>query len=589
MFGLARLLAVATLVLIFVGGLVKSTETGLSDPTWPQFNGGYEPQLRGATRYEHAHRLIAGSVALLTIGIAIAARRREPRAYVRRLALVAAAAVLSQAVLGGLTVLFQLKSLGISLGHAGLAQIFLGLAVALATVTAPCWTGAGLPTVEPRGLRSLRLLSLLSLVAIYGQIILGAWVRYTPGAAFAIPDFPLSYGMLVPPLGEWNVRVQFIHRAGAAAVTVLVLATAGVALARHRAEPMLRRPAVALLGLLALQVLLGGLTIWTVKAVLPTTLHVVTGAGLLASALVLALRARLLLRDVPRAAPPSQLGRDLLTLTKVRIALLVLVATAAGYYLAAPGPIDAGRLALALLGTALLAAGSAALNQVIERGPDARMERTAGRPIPAGRISAGAALAFGLGLGAAGFAILYFGANATTAALGAATFVSYVAVYTPLKRFTWVATIVGAVPGALPPVMGWTAAGGALGPEAWSHFGILFVWQLPHVYAIAWLYREDYARGGFPMLPVLDPEGLATARQVAFCCLALLPLSLLPAAYGIAGRSYVVGALALSAAFLALGLALAARRSDACARRLFLGSVLYLPMLLALMTFDKRA
>jgi protoheme IX farnesyltransferase len=278
---------------------------------------------------------------------------------------------------------------------------------------------------------------------------------------------------------------------------------------------------------------------------------------------------------------------DWLALAKVRITALVLVTTAAGFLLASRGEFQLGLLVVCLLGTALAASGAAALNQVIERRPDALMRRTASRPVAAGRIGPGSGLAFGVILGAAGIATLAVAVNLLTGALGFATIVLYIGAYTPLKRRTALNTLVGAVPGAIPPVMGWTAVTGSVDAGACALFGILYLWQLPHFLAIAWMYREDYARAGFPMLPVIDPGGESTARQVALATLALVPVSLVPTLLGLAGAVYFFGALALGTAFAAFALALAVGRRRGAARRLLLASVTYLPILLALLVLDR--
>lgn len=278
---------------------------------------------------------------------------------------------------------------------------------------------------------------------------------------------------------------------------------------------------------------------------------------------------------------------DWVELTKPRITFLVVLSAAAGYYLGAPGGIDALLFLAAMVGTGLVAAGASSLNQLVERESDGRMERTRGRPLPAGRLDGAAALGLGLGLAALGTAILWTAANPLTAGLGAATLALYVALYTPLKRHSSLCTIVGAVPGALPPVMGWAAAAGQLSAGAWVLFGILFFWQMPHFLAIAWTYRDDYRRGGQPMLPVIDPAGTTTSRQIVLYCLALLPTSLLLSVLGLTGSLYFDGALVLGIGYLLAGLRTAARRTEAEARRLLRASVLYLPLLLALMTLDK--
>lgn len=278
---------------------------------------------------------------------------------------------------------------------------------------------------------------------------------------------------------------------------------------------------------------------------------------------------------------------DYLILTKARITALVLVTAAAGFCLASPDRIDVGQLAALLVGTALASGGAAALNQYLEREADARMTRTASRPIPAGRIPPGRGLALGLTFAAVGVGWLALRVNLLTAGLALATIVLYIVVYTPLKHRTPLNTLVGAVPGAIPPMMGWTAVTGSVGAGAWALFGILFLWQLPHFLAIAWLFRDDYEKGGFPMLPVVDPEGGSTARQVALYTVALIPVSLAPTLLGLAGGVYFFGALALGVAFLGFGLAMALGRGQGGAKRLLLASVTYLPVLLVLLIADR--
>jgi protoheme IX farnesyltransferase len=278
---------------------------------------------------------------------------------------------------------------------------------------------------------------------------------------------------------------------------------------------------------------------------------------------------------------------DYLILTKVRITALVLVTTAAGFLLASGPDLDLTLLGWTLLGTGLAASGAAALNQVLEREVDAKMERTAGRPIPSGRMSPARGLGVGVVLAVAGVALLGALVNGLTALLALATVLLYVAVYTPLKRITPLNTIVGAVPGAIPPVMGWTAVSGMLEFPAGVLFAILFLWQLPHFLAIAWIFRDDYRRGGFPMLPVVDHDGESTGRQVALYCAALVPVSLVPTFLGLTGPIYFFGALVLGLAFLASGLAMAMHRRGKEARRVLLASVTYLPLLLALLVVDR--
>jgi protoheme IX farnesyltransferase len=284
-------------------------------------------------------------------------------------------------------------------------------------------------------------------------------------------------------------------------------------------------------------------------------------------------------------AAPTR-AADFVELTKPRITSLVLVTAAVGYAIGGVGDFAALRFLLFMAGTALLCAGASALNQYYERDTDALMNRTNRRPLPAGRLRPDEALAFGLGLSAAGLALLVF-VNPLTLLLGALSLTSYVLAYTPLKRVTSLSTVVGAVPGALPPLMGWAAARGSLGAAGWGLFAILFLWQLPHFLAIGWLYRDDYARGGFPMLAVTDRDGSSTGRQAVLYATALLPVTLAAGLLAAAGKGYLWGALVLGVGFLGCAILFAWDRSTGAARRLFFASVLYLPLVLGLMVFDR--
>jgi len=280
---------------------------------------------------------------------------------------------------------------------------------------------------------------------------------------------------------------------------------------------------------------------------------------------------------------------DYLELTKPRVTLMVLITTLVGFYLGARGEVNALLLLHTLLGTALVAGGTSALNQYLERDIDAKMLRTKNRPLPAGRLTPRQALIFASSIALAGLAHLALAVNLLTAALAALTLIGYAFIYTPLKPKTSLSTLAGAIPGALPPMGGWAAARNDLGIEAWVLFAILFLWQLPHVLAISWLYSEDYKRGGFPLLPVLDPQGQSASRQIISNCLALLPVSLLPSLIGLAGAVYFVGALILGVIFLGFGIVVAIEKDNLSARRLMLASLVYLPALLGLLTFDKTS
>src|SRR5215831_18229158 len=281
----------------------------------------------------------------------------------------------------------------------------------------------------------------------------------------------------------------------------------------------------------------------------------------------------------------SNLG-DYFALTKPRLNFLVVVTSAAGYYLGSVASINLWDMAEAVVGTALVASGAAVLNQVYERDTDAKMRRTLSRPLPGHRVTAGDATIFGLTLSIAGIALLAFGANTLAALLALATLVVYLVIYTPMKRRSSAATLVGAVPGALPPLIGWAAAHGAVTIGGWTLFAIVFLWQIPHFMAIAWMYRDDYRSAGFPMLPVIEPDGRRTGSHALWFAVALLPVSLAPTFVGLSGWIYFAIALILSLALLVLSIRFAATRSDTSARRLFFGSITYLPLIWAAMILN---
>ena len=278
---------------------------------------------------------------------------------------------------------------------------------------------------------------------------------------------------------------------------------------------------------------------------------------------------------------------DYWTLTKPRIAFLVLVTAALGFFLGGKGIHAPWLFCCTLIGTALSSCGSAVLNQYVERDVDSLMQRTCNRPLPTGRIKPMTALSFGFVLVLSGVFFLLFTVGLLTAFLALLSAFLYVVVYTPMKRQNWLNTTLGAVPGALPPVGGWTAATGSIDPGAIVLFLILFAWQHPHFYAIAWIFRDDYRRGGFKMLPVVEPDGNSTCWQVVGYSVLLLIFSVLPTFMGLTGSLYLAGVVVLGLLFLASGVALSLSRSVASARLLLKASVLYLPVLLALSVVDS--
>ena len=286
-------------------------------------------------------------------------------------------------------------------------------------------------------------------------------------------------------------------------------------------------------------------------------------------------------------SPRSGLVRDLVELVKARLTLLVLLTTAVGFYLGAEGPINFAALLHAVFGTAAAAAGAAALNQWWEHKLDAMMQRTRSRPVPAGRMRPQAAVVLGAALSIFGVVYLALVCNALSAALAAITIIIYIFAYTPLKRVSTFNTALGAVPGALPPMIGWAAARGTLDAGAWMLFAILFFWQLPHFFAIAWMYRDDYARAGFQMISGDDQSGERSASQSVFFCMILFVVAGLPAFLGIATVFYLLAELILGGAFVAVAMRFLKTRTRSDARRLFITSIIYLPLLLGALVLTK--
>jgi heme o synthase len=288
-----------------------------------------------------------------------------------------------------------------------------------------------------------------------------------------------------------------------------------------------------------------------------------------------------------REARPSA-AAAYLELTKPRLNFLVVATSAAGYYLGSTGAIDIVSMAEAVAGTALVAGGAAALNQLYERDTDALMRRTRTRPLPAGRVTPLDASIFGLALSAVGLVLLAARANWLSAGLALVTLLTYLVIYTPMKRRTPLSTIVGAVPGALPALIGWTASRGAIDRSGAALFAIVFCWQLPHFMAIAWLYREDYAKAGFPMLPVIDPDGKRAGKQAVYWALLMVLASLEPNFSGLAGNAYLAVALVFGVGLFWLAVRFASARNEATARALFYGSITYLPLLWIAMVINKQ-
>jgi protoheme IX farnesyltransferase len=557
--------AFATLLLLVAGALVTSHRAGLAVPDWPTTYGHFMYSFPvkkwvGNIFWEHSHRVIASTVGILTIIVCVWLLRAEPRRWMRRLGLIALAAVVAQGILGGITVKFFLPP-AVSVAHAALAQAFFCITIALAFFTKP-----SIDSIETAGALGFRRFAVLTTGTVYLQLILGAFIRHADAGVLihiAVAALVLA-GAFAQVFFAARLRLLLVH---AMSVAFLVTLQIGLGVATL----IVRVPKDVQTQLAPAQVLL-------------PTAHLIVGA------LILGLNFALTLRSFRQpmfsgAAKYSWLSAYI-ELTKPRIVSMVLVTTALGFFLGGKGLHSPLKLMLLLFGTACAAGGAAVLNNYLEREIDAKMERTKHRALPAGIVLPATALSYGIVLLLAGVVLLAWKVNLLTGFLVLLAAFLYVVVYTPMKRITWLNTAIGAVPGAIPPLSGWAAATGQLDLGAWVLFLILFAWQQPHFYAIAWMFKDDYRNAGLKMLPVVDPSGARTFRQIIAFSAALLGASLLPTWIGMTGRIYFAGALVIGLALLAAGVWMTRGKSFADARRLLRVSVIYLPILLMLIIID---
>lgn len=613
---LSKILCVSTFLLIFAGALVKSNNAGLSVPDWPTTFGqnmyAYPlSQMKGGVVYEHSHRLLASVIGLLTLIVTLWLPIVEKRDWMRLLGFISLSLVILQGLLGGLTVRMGLPD-WVSILHGILAQTFFVVTILLAYgLSKERENRVASEIGSPVGVR-VGNRAACAVGVVFLQLFLGALMRHKE-AGLAIPDFPMMGHTWFPTFdAAWlagvNATLQAIHAAPVtmgmvythlahrfgALLVILAIVMLHVSIKPHRTE--LRKASLTLRLLdvaLTIQLVLAAFTIWTHKSPIVTSLHVAVGALMLGLTVVLAVRAypvnKLTATDGASSAPSRPFRETMalfLQMTKPRIVQMVLVTTTIGYFLAGH-QIESWRLLLiTLIGTGLSAAGSAVLNNYLERDVDARMPRTQKRVLPMGLVEPAAALAFGVTLVLVGVAITAVAVNILTALLVLLTAFLYVLVYTPLKRITWWNTSIGAIPGALPPMIGWAAVDNSLGAGAWILFFILFAWQHPHFYSIAWLYREDYRLGGFQMLSVVDPTGQRCFRHALWFTVALVAVSLLLTAYNLTGPVYCLGAILLGAYMLASCLGLSNTKTDKDARKVLISSVIYLPLLLLFIMLD---
>jgi protoheme IX farnesyltransferase len=598
-----RVLVVATVLLLVAGALVTTTGSGLSVPDWPLAFGLFFPRMEGGVLFEHGHRLFAALVGFLTLVAAVWATVVPMDKTTRRLSWLALGMVIAQGLLGGLTVLLRLPT-SVSVAHGCLAQLFFCSTVALLLFTSRNFRRAE-PIIQGAEAQALRMISVTALLVVFCQLLIGATMRHM-GAGLVISDFPKSLGQWIPPITSPQIAINFTHRVFACVVFTVEMYYASRLIRSPRApKNPLRALGFAIIALVCCQVTLGALTVWSGRGLVPTCAHVVNGALVLGTTfasllwvcrLTGSLSSGLFTGDgvaAPAEGSASTYSlakvsrKDWLDLFKVRLVTMSAFTAGLAFWMGSQGSPDFLKMGLTVIGVTLVGASGGALNQVYEVEVDRCMTRTRNRPLVAGRISLAAAECIGCVLGAAGILLLGILVHPLSGLLGALALVTYVLIYTPLKRTTSLCTFVGAIPGALPILAGYTGATGRIDLEGSILFLIMFMWQLPHFMAIAWLCKEDYAAARMPMVTVIDPAGDLAGYQSVFYCLALLPISLAPCVCGMNGFSYFLIALTLGLYYLYWGCRLSLQKNGFVARKLLLASVTYLPLIFLALVFTR--
>ncbi len=577
--------AVLTFLLLLVGGIVHGTGSSLACPDWPTCYGTFFPEMKGGVFFEHSHRILAASVGFLTVVLAVLVWRRRQDRSLRSLSLGAVILVIFQGVLGGLTVIYKLPA-AVSSAHLATSMIFFSLLIVLAFRLGEA--GEGVPAAVPGGRKWVGLAGSLTFL----QIALGGVVRHVHAGLACGNEIPLCQGSLWPWGAHPIVLVHMAHRLGGVAVAAALI---GLALWLWRHAPS--RGGVSVLALVAcflvvLQMTLGFLSVASFLNLYAVTSHLGVGAlllGVCVSMWMMLAGPPAAQPNVPAAAPVTNWragAADFLALTKPRITFMVLVTAAGGFWLA-PGRQSAMDLLFLLAGTGLVVGGANALNMYLEREIDGRMARTQNRPLPAGRMAPRAALWTGLLLPVLGLPVLFCLVNVLTGTLVTLSLLLYVLVYTPLKQKSSTALLAGAVPGAIPPLVGWTAATDSMDLPGLVLFALMFLWQVPHFLAIALFRKEDYARAGLQLLP-LEASERATKVQIVLYLAALLPVSILLYTLEVAGKTYLFGAAVLGMVFLGWGLrGMVEETGPRWARQLFVISLVYLTLLFAILVIDR--
>jgi protoheme IX farnesyltransferase len=571
--------AIATYLLILIGGLVHGTGSSLACPDWPTCYGTMMPRMEGGVLVEHSHRLAAGTVVILTLTLAVLLSRSATpeQRRLRPFGWLAVGLVFAQALLGGITVLLRLPT-PVSTAHTGTSLLFFLTVLYIAARSRPVSAVAEPPAALPG---PAIVLGIVSAVSVYFQMVLGGLVRHS-GAALACTDVPLCRGAVWPEAHP-TVLIQALHRLNALVAGSLVVASAIATWRGARGRRDLK--ALAVLGPLfvVVQIGLGVRAVQTFLDLATVEAHLAVATALLATQALVVLRGR------PAAVPPAwKLAwfAEIVRLAKPRITGLVIVTFLGGLWLA-PGTIDRWRVLMTLIGTVLLVAGANAFNMIMERDVDPLMERTRDRPLPRGTVSPELALVFATAMSCASLPLLFLGGNFITGLLGFIALGSYVGVYTPMKRRSGAALFVGAIPGAVPPLMGWTAVTGHIDPPALVLFSVLFLWQIPHFLAIAIYRSADYARAGFKVLPAAISERATRLTIVGFSVI-LVAATILLEPLRVAGPRYMAAATLLG--LVLIGWAAAGFRRTAAgpwARSLFLFSIVYLTLLFVALAMDR--
>lgn len=593
---LALITTALTWVLILAGGVVHSTDSGLACPDWPLCYGSLFPEMKGGVLFEHTHRLIAGTVALLTLFTTVLVWRRYKTRSLRALSLSAFLLVLFQAILGGLTVIFRLPTL-VSTAHLAISMIFLSILTILTyKLYNPFQTLKNQKAISiPFSLKKLRPWLSVSLFILYFQMVLGAFVRHT-GAGGVCPTIPLCQGSLWPANASSTIYHHMAHRMGGLVVTFFLMVCSYGALKcsktlkeNHSLSRCLQILGLTLPLLLITQILLGIFSVTTHLNLFLVTTHLGGSAFLLINTICLWVLVGEIFKTNSFEKPKPSFVSDLFSLSKARLNALVLLVMSISYFLAPSSKNTLfSQFLFTLLGTFLLVTGASFLNAYFERDIDSLMKRTANRPLPAGRMAGKPILYMGIVLAFIGVPLLTFGVNPLTGFLGTLAFLLYSLVYTPLKAQTSLAALIGALPGAMPPLLGWTAATGQLDLIGLTLFFILFFWQLPHFWAIAIYRKEEYLRAGIKVMPVANGEKFTKKLMIRYSAM-LIPFTLFLVPLGIAGKFYFYVALILGITYF-LWTCYGQRKLAGAlwARGLFVYSLIYLPLLFFTLLLDSR-